>query len=248
MANQNSQVIGAEITKRPVLASYEDYLHAQKAVDTLSDSHFPVQHVAIVGVDLRLVESVLGRMSWGRAALSGMATFAWFGVLIGLFVSFFGSENSQAFQLIMLGLLFGAAFGIVFGMVSYAFTGGRRDFVSRQALQAARYDVLCDGDHIGQARQILGLAPKWPPEPPPASASAGSPQPLSEPGEAPGPDLPVPPGPDVPQTPGPAAPLPPRPEFPAEPGPDVPQPPNPDIAPAPGPTPQPGPPGAIGER
>lgn len=169
MANMREVDAGA-VMKRPVLASYEQYADAQSAVDTLSDNRFPVQHVAIVGVDLRLVETVLGRMSWGRAALGGMGTFAWFGVLIGLFVSFFGSQDSSATQLILLGLLFGAAFGIVFGMVSYAFTGGKRDFVSRQALQALRYDVLCDSEVLGQARQILGLAPGWPPVAPESSA------------------------------------------------------------------------------
>ena len=125
-----------QLANRPVLASYTTYNEAQFAVDKLSDHKFPVQHVAIVGVDLRLVESVLGRMSWGRAALGGMATFAWFGVLIGLFVSFFGSQDSSPTQMILLGLLFGAAFGIVFGMVSYAFTGGKRDFVSRRRCSA----------------------------------------------------------------------------------------------------------------
>ena len=166
----------SDVLARPVLASYDKYVDAQAAVDTLSDNRFPVQHLAIVGVDLRLVESVLGRMSWGRAALSGLATFAWFGVLIGLFVSFFGSADSSALQLMALGLLFGAAFGIVFGLVSYAFTGGRRDFVSRQALQATRYDVLCDAEVMSQARQILGLAPTWPPEPtPPGGGSPDEP-------------------------------------------------------------------------
>ena len=165
----------ADVMGRPVLVSYERYEDAQSAVDTLSDNRFPVQHVAIVGVDLRLVETVLGRMSWGRAALGGMATFAWFGVLIGLFVSFFGSENSSALQLILLGLLFGAAFGIVFGMVSYAFTGGRRDFVSRQALKAMRYDVVCDGEVTAQARQILGLGAAWPPAPPHDSTAPADP-------------------------------------------------------------------------
>jgi len=161
MARDNE--IDLTISQRPVLASFDNYVEAQKAVDSLSDQHFPVQHVAIVGVDLRLVESVLGRMSWGRAALSGLATFAWFGVLIGLFVSFFGSEETSATQMVLLGLLLGAAFGIVFGLVSYAFTGGKRDFVSRQALQAARYDVLCDSEVIAEARKALGLQTTWPP-------------------------------------------------------------------------------------
>lgn len=157
----------ANIPERPVLVSYSDYAAAQAAVDTLSDHKFPVQHVAIVGVDLKLVESVLGRMSWGRAAVNGMATFAWFGVLIGLFVSFFGAQDAAPTRLVLLGLLLGAAFGIVFGLASHALTGGRRDFVSRQALQADHYDVRCEAEYIGRARQILGLAPTWPPPPDP---------------------------------------------------------------------------------
>ncbi len=163
-----------DVTKRPVLATYDDYAGAQKAVDTLSDNGFPVQNVAIVGVDVRIVEAVLGRMSWGRAATSGLFTGAWFGVLIGLFVGLFSSTSGSILPLVGLGLLYGAAFGIVFGLVSYAFTGGRRDFVSRQQLQAARYDVLCEQSVIGEARTILGLAGTWPPSDPTATAPTTS--------------------------------------------------------------------------
>ncbi|HET8971591.1 MAG TPA: general stress protein [Candidatus Nanopelagicales bacterium] len=160
---------GPDVTKRPVLASYDDYLAAQKTVDKLSDEGFPVQNVAIVGVDLRIVESVMGRLSWGRAAVSGLFTGAWFGLLIGLFVGFFTTSSGGAVPLMLLGLLYGAAFGIVFGLISYAFTRGRRDFVSRQQLQATRYDVLCEQEVIGRARQVLGIG-GWPPPvtPPPA--------------------------------------------------------------------------------
>ena len=150
---------GADITRRPVLATYDDYLGAQAAVDRLSDNGFPVQNVTIVGRDVRIVEAVLGRMSWGRAALGGMGMGAWFGLLIGLFVSLFARTDGNVWALILLGLLYGAAFGIVFGLVSYAFTRGRRDFVSRQQLSAAHFDVLCDASVIDQARGVLGLAP-----------------------------------------------------------------------------------------
>ena len=77
----NIRGMNPDVADRPVLVSFSEYSQAQAAVDKLSDNKFPVQHVAIVGVDLTLVESVLGRTSWGRAALNGMATFAWFGVL-----------------------------------------------------------------------------------------------------------------------------------------------------------------------
>jgi hypothetical protein len=147
----------ADVTKRPVLASYENYLEAQKAVDTLSDNHFPVQNVAIVGVDVRIVEAVLGRMSWGRAATSGLLSGAWFGLLIGLLIGLFSSTTGSLLPIMVLGLLYGAAFGIVWGLIGYAFTGGRRDFVSRQQLLAQRYDVLCEATVIGDARTILGL-------------------------------------------------------------------------------------------
>ena len=164
--------LSAEIAKRPVLTSFHDYDDAQHAVDKLSDAQFPVQHVAIMGVDLKLVESVIGRMSWGRAALSGMATFSWFGVLVGLFVSFFGGHENSLVQMIFIGLLFGAAFGIIFGLVSYAISGGKRDFTSRQALQADRYDLLCEAEHLAKARQILELGPAWPPPLPSPEQSA----------------------------------------------------------------------------
>jgi hypothetical protein len=174
------------VVLRPVLSSYDNYEDAQKAVDTLSDNGFPVQHLAIVGVDLRLVESVLGRMSWARAALGGAATVAWLGALVGLFVSFFGSQDVSAFEYVLLGLLYGAGFGIVFGLVSYGFTGRRRDFVSRQDIQASRYDVLCDSEVLGKARKVLGLAAVWPPpletagEMPEADTTATQPPSASE--------------------------------------------------------------------
>jgi len=157
--------LGIDVTHRPVLSSYDDYVDAQKAVDTLSDNGFPVQNVAIVGVDVRIVESVLGRLTWGKAAASGMFSGAWFGLLIGLFVGLFSSTSGSVLPLIGLGLLYGAAFGIVWGLVSHAMTGGKRDFVSRQQLQAARYDVLCEQAVIGEAKKILGLGGGWPPEP-----------------------------------------------------------------------------------
>ncbi len=163
MSATSRNPVGADVTKRPVLASYDNYLDAQKAVDTLSDNGFPVQNTAIVGVDVRIVESVLGRLSWGRAALNGLATGAWFGMLIGLFVALFSSGSNSIWPLVGLGLLYGAAFGIVWGLISHAFTGGRRDFVSRQQLLASRYDVVCEQAVIGEARKVLGLGAAWPP-------------------------------------------------------------------------------------
>ena len=52
---------------------YNSYAEAQKAVDFLSDQKFAVQNLAIVGTDLKSVERVLGRCSWGTVVALGCA-------------------------------------------------------------------------------------------------------------------------------------------------------------------------------
>lgn len=141
-----------------VLASYPRYTDAQTAVDRLSDARFPVERTSIVGRDLRLVETVTGRLNWGRAALSGLATGAWFGLLVGLFIGIFTDDARSWIALVLWGLLFGAVAGVLFGLVSYAATGGRRDFVSVSSLVADQYDVLVDPASVQEARRLLGVS------------------------------------------------------------------------------------------
>ncbi|PJE98005.1 hypothetical protein CUT44_01815 [Streptomyces carminius] len=136
------------------VASYSAYEEAQAAVDRLSDEKFPVEHIDIVGSDLRLVEHVTGRMTKGRAAGLGAASGAWFGLFIGLLVGLF-TPGPAWLGLILGGLLIGALWGAAFGFVGHAATGGRRDFSSTRSLAAARYDVIVRGGHADQARTIL---------------------------------------------------------------------------------------------
>jgi hypothetical protein len=110
------------------IARYATYLEAQRAVDYLSDNQFPVQAVTIVGTGLRMVERVTGRLTYPRVAIAGAASGAWFGLFVGLLLSIF-SEGGPGGAL-LAAILFGAGFGMLFGIISYAFTGGRRDFTS----------------------------------------------------------------------------------------------------------------------
>jgi hypothetical protein len=135
------------------VASYEDYASAQRSVDFLSDNGFPVQQSSIVGTDLRLVESVLGRLTTGRAALAGAASGAWFGVLIGLLLGIF--SVSAWWQVLVAAILIATAWGAIFGAIAHAATGGRRDFSSRTSLLAGQYTVNVGADHAEQARQLL---------------------------------------------------------------------------------------------
>ncbi|MEU2180695.1 general stress protein [Streptomyces thermolilacinus] len=140
---------------RPVIGSYPTYEGAQRAVDYLSDNGFPVEHTAIIGCDLRMVETVLGRMTRARAALGGAATGAWFGLFVGLLLSLFTTGPHHVVVLVVSGVLYGAVFGAVFGFGGHAVTAGRRDFTSRSRIEAARYDVVADGQWAHQAEHLL---------------------------------------------------------------------------------------------
>ncbi|HKA68484.1 MAG TPA: general stress protein [Actinomycetes bacterium] len=136
------------------IATYTRYADAQRAVDHLADKRFQVEVVRIVGTDVRLVEQVLGRLSWGRAAGGGAAAGAWLGLLFGLLLLILVS-NIGVFEALLWGLLWGALFGATLAVVSYAMTGGARDFISRRDLQPQHYDVQARREHAANARQVL---------------------------------------------------------------------------------------------
>ncbi|TDC28218.1 hypothetical protein E1211_28295 [Micromonospora sp. 15K316] len=136
------------------IGAYPDYQTAQRVVDYLADNRFPVEHTAIVGTNLTLVETVLGRMDTGRAALIGAGTGAWFGLFIGLLFGIFTVGNWLG--VIVVGLVVGAIWGAIFGAVAHAMTGGRRDFTSASSLRAGQYAVIVDATLADQARQLLG--------------------------------------------------------------------------------------------
>jgi Heat induced stress protein YflT domain len=140
---------------RAAVGTYPTYEKAQRAVDFLSDNKFPVERTAIIGTDLRMVETVLGRLSWGRAAMAGAGSGAWFGALVGLLLVVFAADDTSAFGLLLAGVIYGLVFGLIFGLVAYAFTGGRRDFTSRSQIVAAQYDVVADAEVAEDAKNLL---------------------------------------------------------------------------------------------
>ena len=137
------------------IAQFATYLEAQKAVDYLSDNHFPVQAVTIVGVDLKMVERVTGRLTYARVAVAGLLSGAWFGLFVGLLLSLFGSTSEGQGISVFAAIFIGAAFGLLFGVISYSFTGGRRDFTSTSQIVAGEYRVLCLTEQAGKAIQLL---------------------------------------------------------------------------------------------
>jgi hypothetical protein len=157
---------GPPVQSRPVVASYPTYAEAQRAVDFLSDQRFAVENLGIVGRDLKMVETVTGRLTYGRAAVGGLGTGAWFGVLVGLLLGLFANGTSSWLTVMLFGLIYGAIFGTLFGLVAYALTGGRRDFTSRSQIVATTYDVVCTWQRYEEARSVLsGLTEESDPPP-----------------------------------------------------------------------------------
>ncbi|WP_326999807.1 hypothetical protein OHA72_32320 [Dactylosporangium sp. NBC_01737] len=146
---------GGALQERAVVtvATYPDYASAQHAVDHLSDRRFPVDRVTIVGTDVRLVERVLGRMTTAKAALAGVGTGAWFGLLLGFLFGIFAV--AAWWKVIVFAVVAGAVWGAVFGAIAHASTRGRRDFTSVSAIEAAKYALLVDASHADEARQLL---------------------------------------------------------------------------------------------
>lgn len=139
------------------LGVYDQYVDAQKAVDFLSDKEFPVENCMIVGTDLKQIERITGRLTWGRVALGGVASGLWLGVFVGLIFSLFGDDG--VLGLLVSTALLGALFGLVWALIGYALTGGRRDFSSVQQVVATRYEVLVEHRFAEQARTVLAELP-----------------------------------------------------------------------------------------
>lgn len=139
------------------VASYASYAEAQGAVDYLSDEEFDVKSITIVGTDLHLVERVTGRMTMGRAALSGASSGALWGAFMGLMLSF-AAPSQSAMLWVGFGILGGALAGIVMSALLYAMTRGRRDFTSSSQVVASRYAVLASAD-IDRAFTMLQKTP-----------------------------------------------------------------------------------------
>lgn len=139
------------------IAVYSEYARAQRAVDYLADNDFEVKALTIVGKDLRLVERITGKRSYGRVAAQGAAGGAWFGLFIGFMFLLLGGD--QGGLLLLAAVVFGAGAGMLFQIAAYAMTRGKRDFTSSSITIPSSFAVLCLPEHSAKARQMLENMP-----------------------------------------------------------------------------------------
>jgi small basic protein len=153
-----------------VVASFETYEQAQAAISKMSGAEGDLSGLAIVGNDLKLVERITGRLTWGKVALAGAMRGLGFGAFIGLVYLLLVPE---AIGSVLLFPLLGLAFGILLGVVTHSMTRRKRDYASVQQVLAARYDVVAPQQSAGKAMHIIGqretpvvAEPAPPPAPP----------------------------------------------------------------------------------
>ncbi|MBA0127986.1 magnesium transporter [Haloechinothrix sp. YIM 98757] len=150
------------------IGSYDTYEEAQRAVDHLAGNDFPLADVTVVGVDLMLVERIVGKLSWAKVLGTGALTGAWFGLFVGLLLSLFGGTGGLDYTPLLVGISAGVCFGMAFAGISYASAKGRRNFSSSSQLVAGRYDVLCQPRNAEKGRDLLARLSLGPSAPPPA--------------------------------------------------------------------------------
>ncbi len=145
-----------ELPQGAVVSTYDHYADAKQAVDRLARSEFPVNQISILGNELRSVERVTGRLTYGRVALMGAMSGAYLGLFLGLLLFIFQPENTAIGGVFIAAIAIGAGFGMLFGVLSYAMNRNRRDFSSILQFVATRYDLIVPGEFVAQARSILG--------------------------------------------------------------------------------------------
>lgn len=144
---------GAETGEAVVTVT--EYEAAQKAVSALIAGEVPAKQIAIVGLGVRTVEKVTGRLGYATAARSGAVN----GVLLGLLLAavFVLTTPEAPTQLFLGFLLIGVAIGMLFSLVTYALLRRRRDFASVMQLAADRYEVRVQPGSLAKARTVLGV-------------------------------------------------------------------------------------------
>jgi hypothetical protein len=160
-----------------VVASFPTYAEAQAAVNKVSESDTDIRGLAIVGNDLKLVERVMGRLTWGKVALAGLLRGLSFGIFFALAIYLLMPESLQS--ALILPLL-GAAIGILLAIVTHAMTRRRREFSSVQQVMASRYDIVAPQATAGRAMHVIGqrgaAAPVMTPAAAPVAPSPEAPQ------------------------------------------------------------------------
>ncbi|MBX3311468.1 MAG: hypothetical protein KF916_01005 [Microbacteriaceae bacterium] len=152
--NRSSRKRFQEIPRGEEVRQFTNYDEARAAVDKLARMGFPIKDLVIIGNDLKSVESVTGKLSYGRIALQGLASGAWAGLFIGLIFALMGGAEATT-QTYAMPVVIGAGFGMLFNVVVYAYSRRRREFTSSTSVMASNYSVISLSGQAQRANAVL---------------------------------------------------------------------------------------------
>lgn len=137
------------------LGTYRSHDDVQATIAYLAENDFNVRALSIVGADVKIVETVMGLTSWAQAAGRGALTGAWLGMILGLFMSFFGGDQSLTPGSLLPGLVIGIGLGILWGIATRALMGRKSRVIARPQVVANQFELICEPSLANQAKGIL---------------------------------------------------------------------------------------------
>lgn len=150
---------GASIPEGETLATFTDYKLAVKYVEGLIENDFPARQVSIIGTDLKTVESIRGKLGYGRVALSGALTGAWLGMFLGLIFGATGTgEEAVLLTNVAAGIVIGSGIGMLLNVIRFSMTKNRRGFISGQMVVAKKYEVVVPKEQLTAAKKAATAA------------------------------------------------------------------------------------------
>jgi hypothetical protein len=138
-----------------VVGQFKNYREAVKVVEQLVENGFPARLISIIGSDLKTVETLRGKLGYGRVALSGAVTGSWIGLFFGLLFGATSSLEQVVVTNLSAGIVIGAGVGMLINVVRFSLTKNKRSFVSAQAVVAKKYDVIVPTGQLTEAKKAI---------------------------------------------------------------------------------------------
>jgi hypothetical protein len=150
----------ASLPEGQSLASFSDYKDAVAYVEKMIENDFPARLVSIIGTDLKTVETIKGKLGYGRVSLSGALTGSWLGMFLGLIFGATGTGTEEVLLTnVLAGIVIGSGVGMLLNILRFSLTKNRRGFVSGQSVVAKKYEVVVPAQQLELAKKAT-LAPK----------------------------------------------------------------------------------------
>ncbi len=148
------------------LATFTDYKQAVSYVEKMIENNFPARSVSIVGTDLKTVESIKGKLGYGRVSLSGALTGSWLGMFFGLIFGASGAGTEAVLLTnVAAGVVIGAGIGMLINVIRFSLTKNRRGFISGQMVVAKKYEVVVPAAQLELAKKAVAEAKPKNPKP-----------------------------------------------------------------------------------